>query len=61
MPSITAAATVLTAHLWIVFESFSLDYLRDPGKLYWYDDAGQRYSAVDSYSGIRSDQQTQEA
>ena len=30
-------------------------------KLYWYDDAGQRHIAVDSYSGIRSDKQSQKA
>jgi len=27
----------------------------EPGKLYWYDDAGQRHLAVDRYPGIRSD------
>ena len=30
-------------------------------KLYWYDDAGQRHISADRYSGIRSDQQLQEA
>lgn len=26
----------------------------DPGKLYWYDDAGQRHEAGEAYPGIRS-------
>jgi len=30
-------------------------------KLYWYDDAGQRHTATDSYPSIRSDKQPQEA
>ena len=33
----------------------------ESARLYWYDDAGQRHIAVDSYSGIRSDKQPQEA
>jgi len=33
----------------------------ESGKLYWYDDAGQRHIVVDSYSSIRSDKQPQEA
>ena len=31
----------------------------EPDKLYWYDDAGQRHLAVDSYPSIRSDKQAQ--
>ena len=30
-------------------------------KLYWYDDAGQRHSATDSYPRIRSDKPIQNA
>ena len=30
-------------------------------KLCWYDDAGQRHEAADSYSSIRSDEQTKDA
>ena len=26
----------------------------EPGKLYWYDDAGTRHEAREAYSGIRS-------
>lgn len=26
----------------------------DPAKLYWYDDAGKRHEASDSYPGIRT-------
>lgn len=26
----------------------------DPGKLYWYDDAGMRHEVPDQFSGIRS-------
>ena len=26
----------------------------DPGKLYWYDDAGTRHEAGEAYPGIRS-------
>lgn len=33
----------------------------EPDKLCWYDDAGQRHSAVDSYSSIRSDKQPPKA
>ncbi len=33
----------------------------DPEKLYWYDEGVQRHDTVDSYPGIRSDQQTNEA
>ncbi len=33
----------------------------EAGKLYWYDDTGQRRIAVDSYSSIRSDKQPQKA
>jgi CDGSH-type Zn-finger protein len=33
----------------------------DPGKLHWYDEAGQRHAAIDAYAGIRSDKQPQEA
>ena len=33
----------------------------ESGKLYWYDDVGQRHIAADSYSSIRSDKQPQEA
>lgn len=33
----------------------------EPGKLCWYDDAGQRHAATDSYATIRSDQKTQNA
>ena len=25
----------------------------EPGKLYWYDDAGKRYEAQDNFKGIR--------
>ena len=33
----------------------------DAGKLYWYDGAGRRNVAADSYPDIRSDKQPQEA
>ena len=33
----------------------------ESGKLYWYDDAGQRHIAVESYSSMRSDKQIQNA
>lgn len=26
----------------------------EPGKLYWYDDAGNRHEALDTFKGIRS-------
>jgi CDGSH-type Zn-finger protein len=26
----------------------------DPGKLYWYDDAGERHEATDAFQGIRA-------
>ena len=26
----------------------------DPGKLYWYDDAGKRYEVADAFKGIRT-------
>jgi len=26
----------------------------EPGKLYWYDDAGKRYETADSFKGIRT-------
>lgn len=26
----------------------------EPGKLYWYDDAGTRHEALDQFSGIRT-------
>ena len=26
----------------------------EPGKLYWYDDAGKRHEAADQFSGIRT-------
>ena len=33
----------------------------ESGKLYWYDDAGQRHVAVEAYSSMRSDKQIQNA
>ena len=33
----------------------------EPGKLYWYDEEGQRHDAADSYPNIRSDEQTKDA
>jgi CDGSH-type Zn-finger protein len=33
----------------------------ESGKLYWYDAAGQRHVAVESYSSMRSDKQVQDA
>lgn len=33
----------------------------EPGKLYWYDDAGKRHVAAESHSSMRSDKQTQDA
>ncbi len=33
----------------------------EAGKLYWYDEEGQRQVASDTYPGIRDDKQTQEA
>ena len=33
----------------------------EPGKLYWYDEEGERHLAVDGYSGIRDDKQAQDA
>jgi CDGSH-type Zn-finger protein len=33
----------------------------EPQKLYWYDEGAIRHLAADSYSGIRDDQQTQDA
>ena len=32
----------------------------EPGKLYWYDEGGKPHPAMDSYSGIRDDRQTQD-
>ena len=32
-----------------------------PGRLYWYDEEGQRRDAKDSYPDIRSDEQTKDA
>jgi hypothetical protein len=31
------------------------------GRLYWYDNAGQRHLAVESHSSMRSDKQVQNA
>lgn len=33
----------------------------EPGKLYWYDEEGQRHPAADAYPGIRDDKDTQDA
>ena len=33
----------------------------ESGKLYWYDDAGQRHVAGEGYSSMRSDRQIQNA
>jgi CDGSH-type Zn-finger protein len=33
----------------------------EPNRLYWYDEEGERQLAVDRYSGIRDDRQTQDA
>ena len=33
----------------------------ESGKLYWYDDAGQRHVAGEGYSSMRSDKQIQNA
>jgi len=33
----------------------------EPGKLYWYDDAGGRHVEADTHAGIRSDKQPQVA
>jgi CDGSH-type Zn-finger protein len=34
--------------------SHKLTKTEDPGKLYWYDDAGKRNEATDAYPGIRT-------
>ena len=33
----------------------------ETGKLYWYDEDGQRRVAADGYAGIRDDRETQDA
>jgi CDGSH-type Zn-finger protein len=35
-------------------------HAEEPGKLYWYDEGGKHHLAVNSYSGIRDDRQTQD-
>ena len=32
----------------------------DPRTLYWYDEAGKRYAAADSYAGLRDERQTED-
>ncbi len=32
----------------------------EPGKLYWYDEDGERHAAADSYSGIRDDAESKD-
>lgn len=34
--------------------SHKLAKTEEPGKLYWYDDAGRRYEMAGDYAGIRS-------
>lgn len=34
--------------------SHSLVKTEEPGKLYWYDDAGQRHEIAAAYAGIRT-------
>lgn len=34
--------------------SHKLAKSEEPGKLYWYDDAGERHEVGEAYSGIRS-------
>ena len=34
--------------------SHKLTKEEDPGKLYWYDDAGQRHEVADQFPGIRT-------
>ena len=34
--------------------SHKLTRTEEPGKLYWYDDAGQRHEVADAFSGIRT-------
>ena len=34
--------------------SHKMTLSEDPGKLYWYDDAGTRHEVKESYPGIRS-------
>ena len=34
--------------------SHKLTRTEDAGKLYWYDDAGQRHEVADSFAGIRT-------
>ena len=33
----------------------------EPGKLYWYDEAGKRHVGADGYPGIRDDESTKDA
>ena len=33
----------------------------ESGKLYWYDEEGERHAAADSYPGIRDDKLTKDA
>ena len=35
-------------------ESHKLTRGEEPGKLYWYDDAGKRHEIADSFPGIRA-------
>jgi CDGSH-type Zn-finger protein len=34
--------------------SHQLAKAEEPGKLYWYDDAGQRHEIIGTYAGIRT-------
>lgn len=39
----------------------SISETEESGKVYWYDDAGQRHVAMDGHSSMRSDKQPQPA